>query len=377
MPDSAMDQSQPVTTVSVRELAEFCYRSGDIDHRFTPSPTGVQGTEGHQRVFRKRPDSYHSEFPVEYLYARQQGQLLLRGRADGYDSVAAMVEEIKTCRVNPAVIPDSVKEVHLAQAKLYAALVAQQEGREQLEVRLTWFNIDSDQEWTSGDTYCAGQLALSGKDDVRKAGGLVSAFLKANEDSYHYLDAQMLYGDLGAAAGSPSAAQGAYMTVGKMAPWPDYKARAAVALGNSYLAAGDTGKASSMFKSALGMSDPSPEVQRQKLAATLGEAQCLAADGKVDDAAKSIQDVIKQADNDDLPLLAKAHNALGASYRTAKRPKDALMAYLWVDLVYFNSPQDHIEALENLVQLWNEQQMPERSTEAAQTLRERYNRSPR
>ena len=53
-------------TVSVRDLAEFCYRSGDIDHRFTPSPTGVQGTEGHQRVFSKRPDSYTSEYAVDY-----------------------------------------------------------------------------------------------------------------------------------------------------------------------------------------------------------------------------------------------------------------------------------------------------------------------
>lgn len=159
MPESATIENLPTSTVSVRELAEFCYRSGDIDHRFTPSPSGVQGTEGHQRVFRKRPDSYRSEFPVEYRYTRQRGQLILRGRADGYDPVAAMVEEIKTCRVNPVVIPDSVKEVHLAQAKLYAALVAQQENREQLEVRLTWFNIDSEQEWTSGDTYCAEHLA--------------------------------------------------------------------------------------------------------------------------------------------------------------------------------------------------------------------------
>ena len=69
MPESVADQSQPTATVSVRELAEFCYRSGDIDHRFTASPTGVQGTEGHQRVFRKRPASYCREFPVEYRYS--------------------------------------------------------------------------------------------------------------------------------------------------------------------------------------------------------------------------------------------------------------------------------------------------------------------
>ena len=36
--------------VSVGQLARFCHRSGDIDYRFGPSPTGEQGVEGHQRV---------------------------------------------------------------------------------------------------------------------------------------------------------------------------------------------------------------------------------------------------------------------------------------------------------------------------------------
>jgi DNA excision repair protein ERCC-2 len=100
--------------VSIRELAEFCYRRGDIDHRFAPSPTGVQGTEGHQRVFRRRPKTYQSEFPVEYQH-RHEGLLLnVRGRADGYDAQAGLVEEIKTCRVNPQSIASSVVYVHLA-----------------------------------------------------------------------------------------------------------------------------------------------------------------------------------------------------------------------------------------------------------------------
>jgi len=145
--------------VSVRALAEFCHRCGDIDHRFTPSPTGVQGTEGHQRVFRNRPDSYHSEFPLEYRYSQGDWQLLLRGRADGYDSTEGMVEEIKTCRVNPRFIPDSVNQLHLAQARLYGAIIAVQEGREQLSVRLTWFNIDSAEEWSTTRVYTAVELA--------------------------------------------------------------------------------------------------------------------------------------------------------------------------------------------------------------------------
>ncbi|MBT4519595.1 MAG: ATP-dependent DNA helicase [Halieaceae bacterium] len=139
--------------VSVRELALFCHRSGDIDHRFTLSPTGVQGVEGHQRLYRNRPDSYCSEYSVEHCHTHNGQSILLRGRADGYDSAQGMVEEIKTCRVPAESIPESVSELHLAQARFYAAIIAAQEGRAQMEVRLSWLNIDSDEEWSETRVY--------------------------------------------------------------------------------------------------------------------------------------------------------------------------------------------------------------------------------
>jgi len=144
--------------VSVRDLVAFCHRGGDIDHRFRPSPTGVQGVAGHQRVYRRRPESYRSEYPVEYRHAEGDLSLVLRGRADGYDPAAGLVEEIKTCRVNPALIPVAVSQTHLAQARLYAALIAIERDLAQVEVRLTWLNIDSDQETPLSQTYTRGEL---------------------------------------------------------------------------------------------------------------------------------------------------------------------------------------------------------------------------
>ncbi|MEH6568069.1 MAG: helicase C-terminal domain-containing protein [Halioglobus sp.] len=143
-------------TISVTELTAFCHRSGDIDYRFRPSPTGVQGTEGHQRVYRNRPASYQPEFPVEY---HLEGGLTLRGRADGYDRVAGIVEEIKTCRVHPNTIPESITRQHMAQARLYAAMIAQSEDLEELTVRLTWFNIDDESEVTLEQVYAREELS--------------------------------------------------------------------------------------------------------------------------------------------------------------------------------------------------------------------------
>ena len=146
-------------TVAVADLARFCHRTGDIDHRFSPSPTGEQGIAGHQRLYRKRPASYISEFSVEHIHREAGLVLSLRGRADGYDPDLGYIEEIKTCRIDPGSVPESVSRSHLAQARLYAALITLQEGLDHLQVRLTWFNIDSEQEISLEERWTRAELA--------------------------------------------------------------------------------------------------------------------------------------------------------------------------------------------------------------------------
>ena len=50
--------------VAVRALAEFCHRRGDIDYRFTPSPTGSEGIAGHQLLTAGRGDTYQAEYSL-------------------------------------------------------------------------------------------------------------------------------------------------------------------------------------------------------------------------------------------------------------------------------------------------------------------------
>ena len=145
--------------VTVTDLVRFCHRSGDIDHRFTPSPTGAQGIDGHQRLYARRPASYIREHPVEYRLEQPDLTLALRGRADGFDPQQGLVEEIKTCRVPPDSIPDEIARLHLAQGRLYAAMIATEQRIEQLAVRVTWLNIDSDEEVSNTETFSAGELA--------------------------------------------------------------------------------------------------------------------------------------------------------------------------------------------------------------------------
>ncbi len=66
--------------VAVRALCEFTAKQGDLDLRFTPSPTAQEGITGHMSVVARRGSGYIAELPLSGEYKG----LLVRGRADGY-----------------------------------------------------------------------------------------------------------------------------------------------------------------------------------------------------------------------------------------------------------------------------------------------------
>ncbi|WP_130909085.1 hypothetical protein, partial [Pseudomonas antarctica] len=68
-------------SVAVRALCEFTAKVGDLDLRFTPSPSAQEGIVGHRTVASRRSTHYQSEVALEGEYQ----QLKVRGRADGYD----------------------------------------------------------------------------------------------------------------------------------------------------------------------------------------------------------------------------------------------------------------------------------------------------
>jgi tetratricopeptide (TPR) repeat protein len=215
------------------------------------------------------------------------------------------------------------------------------------------------------------RLALAGNGQITEAGSAMAAFAAANAGSFHYLKAAEVVGDLLVAAGKYAAAQKYYGEVAK-APWPDYKMRAGVAIGRALLAEGKAEEALKAFEEVLATQAQGDLADRQRLAATLGKARCLSQAGKPDEAVPLVQGVIEKADPEAMDLHAKAYNILGAAHRKADRPKEALMAFLHTDVLYFTNPEDHVEALKNLVDLWKELQKPDRASRAEQILRDQY-----
>lgn len=152
--DHACAHIAPRYTVAVRSLCEFTARAGDLDLRFTPAPSGQEGTAGHQLVVGRRGAHYEREIPLEGCH----GLLRVRGRADGYDPQINQLEEIKTYRGELDGVRDNQRGLHRAQARVYAHLLCQARGLAQVQVALVYFHIDTGKETVLSETCTAQAL---------------------------------------------------------------------------------------------------------------------------------------------------------------------------------------------------------------------------
>ncbi len=130
---------------SVRALVGFVLRSGDLVSGGFGNPDRlVEGTRGHQRVQRARPEHYQAEVPLSYRVEVDNLELEINGRVDGLlvEDDTVLVEEIKT--TEGALDPDMDDvPVHWAQAKVYASILAIQHELEQVDVQLTYVQLES------------------------------------------------------------------------------------------------------------------------------------------------------------------------------------------------------------------------------------------
>ncbi len=124
-------------TVAVRVLCDLTARAGDLDLRFTPSPTATEGIEGHQRVAAGRGPGYETEIALE---ARVEG-LRVRGRADGFDPVRGRLEEIKTHRGDLGRQPAHHRHLHQAQLECYGAMFCADRGLDRIRLALVYLDI--------------------------------------------------------------------------------------------------------------------------------------------------------------------------------------------------------------------------------------------
>jgi tetratricopeptide (TPR) repeat protein len=152
--------------------------------------------------------------------------------------------------------------------------------------------------------------------------------------------------------------------------------RAGIGLGRALLAQAKTADALKAFEDVQSNDSNSELAESQRVIAKLGKARCLAALKRGDEAVRLAQDIVAKADAKDEALMAEAYVTLGIAFQQANRPKDALLAFLHVDVLYDSVPDLHAEALANLIEVFLELHKPDHAGACRQRLRKEYPNSP-
>jgi DNA excision repair protein ERCC-2 len=136
-----------VFQTSVRELVAFVHRTGGLagTGAFRASDRALEGGRAHRRVQNRRTGDYEAEVPVEWKAIRGSVDLTLSGRIDGLRATHSppVVEEIKSV---DRFWDGAADPLHLAQLKIYAAIMAIQRNWAEVELHLTYLSLETDAE---------------------------------------------------------------------------------------------------------------------------------------------------------------------------------------------------------------------------------------
>ncbi|MDK2935074.1 MAG: ATP-dependent DNA helicase [Eubacteriaceae bacterium] len=140
-------ENLPEIKLSVRKFVEFIHRSGDIDAQFIKSKRALEGTRAHQKVQRSYSEAdYQAEIALKYQLDYKGFTFLIEGRADGIfiNEAIPVIDEIKSTTRPLDELPPQGYPLHWAQAKIYAAMIALQEGTDPIAVQLTYFQLETE-----------------------------------------------------------------------------------------------------------------------------------------------------------------------------------------------------------------------------------------
>ena len=130
--------------ISVRGLVEFILRHGDIDNRHQASPENAmqEGSRIHRMIQKRMGSEYQSEISLKYTMPANGYRLVVEGRADGiiHHEGRVVIDEIKGTYRDLVKMREPLL-LHVAQAKCYAYMYGLQEELTEVQVRLTYCNM--------------------------------------------------------------------------------------------------------------------------------------------------------------------------------------------------------------------------------------------
>ena len=155
--------AQKTMRISVRNLVEFLLRSGDLDNRRggrKDAEAMQAGSRLHRKLQAGMGSGYRAEVTLKKTVEYGSVTVSVEGRADGVwqDGGIPAVDEIKGTYGDVSRMVGPVP-VHLAQAKCYAHILAEQNGYEKIRVRMVYACLDTEEVRYFTEDYSAEDLA--------------------------------------------------------------------------------------------------------------------------------------------------------------------------------------------------------------------------
>ena len=131
--------------ISVKDMVSFLCRKGDLPFSFSGAQSAYpEGISPHLLMQRSRAPGWETEVQVSYRYESSSIDLEVTGRIDSLlvQDGKAIIEEIKTTRHNLREFISLHNHLHLAQAKMYAALYALENDLKEVGLQLTYLQTE-------------------------------------------------------------------------------------------------------------------------------------------------------------------------------------------------------------------------------------------
>lgn len=159
-------ENETLVRVSVRNFVEFLLRSGDIDQRrgaFKERDAMAEGSRLHRKIQGRMGVEYQAEVSLKHEIQMDDITLSIEGRADGIitpleEDKLIVIDEIKCVYKNLHYIKEA-EEIHMAQAKCYAYIYAVQNDLREIQTRISYCNIETEEMKYFHETYTLFQLS--------------------------------------------------------------------------------------------------------------------------------------------------------------------------------------------------------------------------
>ncbi|MGN8886474.1 ATP-dependent DNA helicase [Blautia sp. HCP28S3_G10] len=139
---------KPVIRISVRNLVEFILRSGDLTGRSgtaADKEAMLKGSRIHRKIQKQMGSNYKAEVSLKRDTEYENVILRTEGRADGIftEEDRTCIDEIKGVYRNIDQMEEPVP-VHRAQALCYAWIWMEQQKLDEIDVQMTYVNLDTE-----------------------------------------------------------------------------------------------------------------------------------------------------------------------------------------------------------------------------------------